>query len=356
MEQADTHTPKERPWLLLAAVLAGFFALGGLTMLLPHDPYARYQQLDGTLHFRSVWSYERVAFDETPIDIAIIGNSRLQSAVAAPVVQEELSKQLGREVRVANLSLPQEGRNAHYAMARQLFEHHPEVELVILSAIEAMPRDGHPAFRNIADPGDVIGAPALINRDYGEDLAFIPFRQMSLALQSWFPELFGIRSFDEASYWGSDYDTTLSYESPTGGSIDKDSIYSAELLRPYAEERIRSITPPVLPAGFADQEFAIERYYTQAIADLAHDNGAQVAFLYMPVFEHPVPLREGEFYRNLGRVLTADCIAADASKYSDYGHLNTPGAHKVSRMLGDTLARIGWDSAQAGEDEVSLCP
>ena len=164
---------------MLGIVLLAFVGLALLTMLLPHDRYARYQQLSDSLHFRSIWAYERIVFDDTPIDIAIIGNSRLQSAVSAPVLSERLSEQLGRPVRAVNLSLPQEGRNAHYSVARLLFEHHPDVELVVLSAIEAMPREGHPAFRNIADAGDVLAAPVLINRSFGDDLAFIPFRQMS---------------------------------------------------------------------------------------------------------------------------------------------------------------------------------
>ena len=211
----DEATPVERPWAMLAVVLAGFVGLAFLTTLLPHDRYARYQQLSETLHFRSIWAYERIAFDDTPINVAVIGNSRLQSAVSAPVLSQQLSERLGRSVHVANLSLPQEGRNAHYSVARELFEHQSGVDLIILSAIEAMPRDGHPAFRNIADASDVLTAPAFINRDYGEDLSFIPFRQMSLFIQSLAPGAFGIRSFDENAYFGNDYDTTLSYQSPT---------------------------------------------------------------------------------------------------------------------------------------------
>ncbi len=111
------EAPAPRPWLLLAAVVLSFFGLSAATLALPHDPLVRYQQLAPTLHFRSIWSYERVAMDKTPIDIAIIGNSRLQSAISAPVVQARLSERLGRPVHVVNLSLPQEGRNAHYAMA-----------------------------------------------------------------------------------------------------------------------------------------------------------------------------------------------------------------------------------------------
>jgi hypothetical protein len=319
----------------------------------------RYQQLAPTLHFRSIWSYERVALDKTPIDVAIIGNSRLQSAISAPVVQARLSERLGRPVRVVNLSLPQEGRNAHYAMAKQLFAHHPEVRLVLLSAIEDMPREGHPAFRNIADAGDVVAAPVLINRSYLEDLAFVPYRQMSLFVQSELPQTFGVGAFDGTPYVGPDYDTTTSYVSPTRGLIDKDEVIPAEELRGPARERARSITPAVLPAALAAQEYPIEHHYTSAIADMARANGTAVGFLYLPIFEFPEPLRQAPFYRALGPVLTAECLAPRSEVYSDYGHLNAAGAREVSAMLGETLVRLGWIDGKRGAPlpkvEASLC-
>jgi hypothetical protein len=351
--------PAPRPWLLLAAVMLSFFGLSAATLALPHDPLVRYQQLAPTLHFRSIWSYERVALDKTPIDIAIIGNSRLQSAIAAPVVQARLSQRLGRPIHVVNLSLPQEGRNAHYAMAKQLFTHHPEVKLVLLSAIEDMPREGHPAFRNIADARDVLAAPVLINRSYLEDLAFVPYRQMSLFVQSELPQTFGVGSHDGAAYAGPDYDTTTSYVSPTRGLIDKDVVIPADELRGPARERVRSITPAVLPAALAAQEYPIEYHYTRAIADMARANGTAIGFLYLPIFEFPEPLRQAPFYRALGPVLTAECLAPRSEVYSDYGHLNAAGAREVSAMLGDTLAKLGWVDGKRGAPlpkvEASLC-
>jgi hypothetical protein len=353
------ETAAPRPWLLLAAVVLSFVGLSAATLALPHDPLVRYQQLAPTLHFRSIWSYERVALDKTPIDIAIIGNSRLQSAIAAPVVQARLSQRLGRPVRVVNLSLPQEGRNAHHAMAKQLFAHHPEVKLVLLSAIEDMPREGHPAFRNIADARDVLAAPVLINRSYLEDLAFVPYRQMSLFVQSELPQTFGVGDHDGAAYAGPDYDTTTSYVSPSRGLIDKDVVISAEELRPPARARVRSITPAVLPATLAAQEYPIEYHYTRAIAEMARANGTAVGFLYLPIFEFPEPLRQAPFYRALGPVLTAECLAPRSEVYSDYGHLNAAGAREVSAMLGDTLAKLGWIDGKRGAPlpkvEASLC-
>ncbi len=347
------------PWLLLALVVLSVFGLSAATLLLPHDPYVRYQQLGPTLHFRTVWTYERLAFDKTPIDIAIIGNSRLQSGIAAPVVQARLRELAGRDVHVANLSMPQEGRNAHYAIARQLFAHHPEVKLVLLSAIEAMPRESHPAFRNIAEASDIAAAPVLINRSFLDDLAFVPFRQMSLFVQTQFPEAFGIHGFSRTGYFGTDFDTTQSFVSPTAGFVDMERVNTAQDLRPSAQERVRSITPPLFPGSLARFEFRVEQQYTRAIADLARANGTAVGFVYLPIFENPEPLRQPEFYRVLGPVFTVGCVAARPEVYSDYGHLNRVGAHEVSRWLGDALAKAGWGKAAAratiANGEVSLC-
>lgn len=340
-----TETPadnaKDAPkgaWRLLALVLAAFVGLDLATLLLPHDPYVRYQQLEDTLHFRSVWAYERMTFDDTPIDIAFIGNSRLAAAISAPTVEDQLRKRLGREVQVANLSLPQEGRNAHYAIVKQLLEHKPEVKLIVLSAIEQMPRVSHPAFSSIAEAGDLVTMPLLVNRDYPSDIAAIPYRQMSLFVQSLAPETFGNHAFDEEKYAGSDLDTTLSFRSLTNW-IDRDTIYSAPELRGPARRHVASIAPPILPASLTPFEFAVEYHYTQAIAQLAREHGVQIAFAYLPVFENPEPMRQADLYAQFGPILSATCMANHAEFYSDYGHFNRFGARQVSQEISDILAR-----------------
>lgn len=121
-EVAASEAPAPRSWPQIALVLATFVALCFGTVLLPHDPYIRYQQLAKTIQFPAVWGYERIAFDPTPVDVAIVGNSRLQASVSAPQLSQELTQKLGRPVNVANFSMPQEGRNAHYVIVRNLLE------------------------------------------------------------------------------------------------------------------------------------------------------------------------------------------------------------------------------------------
>lgn len=326
-------------WRLILIFLLSFFGLCAATLLLPHDPYIRMQQLAPTIQFQAIWGYERLAFDKTPIDVAVLGNSRLQAAVAAPLLTRTLSQQLGRPVRVANLAMPQEGRNAQYVIAKHLFASHPEVKLVILSAIEQMPREGHPAFRNIADSVDVVAAPLLINRGYVDDLAYIPFRQMSLFVQTLFPGAFGVhRDFDKPSYRGSEYDTTQSFDTPTGNHVDRDSVIQAETLRPIAAKRIAEITPPILPPWAADYEFAVERTYVRRIVELARANRSAVAFLYLPIYSNEGAVRDADFYRARGTLIEARMLAADHRNYSDYGHVNRIGSDRLTTSLATYIA------------------
>jgi len=126
---------RRRAVLLLALLAICFLSWCVITYLLPHDRYVRYQQLTGSDLFRTRWVYERIHYDKTPIDVAIIGSSRLETSVSAPVLEKELSEKFGRPIHVANLAIPEEGRNLHYIVARELLENHPlsrEPILVIL--------------------------------------------------------------------------------------------------------------------------------------------------------------------------------------------------------------------------------
>lgn len=328
-------------WPLLGLLALAFVAFNAAVLALPHDPYIRYQQLLPTIQFRSVWGYERTVFDKTPIDIAIIGNSRLEAGVSAPALSAQLAERLGHPVRVANLSMPQEGRNTHFVIAKRLLEHHPEVKLIILSAIEQMPREGHPAFRNIADTGDVLRAPVIFNTAYFSDLAYLPWRQLSLFVRTRFPRFFGDRSFADSDYVGDGYDSTTSFTTPTGNYVDRDSIVPERELRAPADRRAASITPPLLPAALASREFAIDTSYTEQIVALARRNGTKVAFLYLPIFAHPMPVQQQGYYTGLGPLLPALHLSSHPDWYSDYGHLNRRGSAALSRWLGDRLVEQG---------------
>src|ERR1700743_2933055 len=93
--------PDRRAWFLLALFALSFALYCVVTYLLPHDRYIRYQQLTKSDLFRSRWVYERIHYDKTPIDVAIVGSSRVEAAISAPILEKELSDKLGRPIHVA---------------------------------------------------------------------------------------------------------------------------------------------------------------------------------------------------------------------------------------------------------------
>ncbi len=345
--------PDAPPARLVIIILAVFLALCVGAALLPHDRYIRYQQLSQTLQFRLEWNYDRIHHDPTPIDLALIGVSRTQAAVSGPRVSQILSERLGRETHFVNLSFPQQGRNAHYAIARELLETRPEVKVLVLAVVEQMPRTPHPAFRNIADTRDLVTAPRLINYNYVGDLAFLPWRQSSLFVQTLFPAAFGMKTrFDPADYEGTHMDSTASFLSPPDNWVERDKLVpQAELARQTAQY-LQGLVPARLPARFAEYEYASERVYLRRIGDLARRNGTEVIFLFMPIYGGPVVLDDPDLIAPYGPLLTASFIVDDHRLFSDYGHVNRNGSRLVTRWFAEQLASL----AQAGRIDLNRQP
>ena len=81
------------------------------------NPYQRWQLLDGTIHANARWIYERIHFDPTPIDVVLLGPSRMGAGVNAPRLAKALDAR-GLPANVVNFSLPEAGRNMNWAVAR----------------------------------------------------------------------------------------------------------------------------------------------------------------------------------------------------------------------------------------------
>lgn len=350
--QADANHPRPglepgRAGLLLLALAAVLAVLSVLTVLLPHDPYIRYQQLKNTIQFRSQWIYERIALDPTPIHVAIVGNSRMGAGVSAPQLQTRLQALTGQNVQVANVSLPQEGRNVHYAVAKRLMETQPELKTIVFSVVEEMPRRGHPAFRNLADAGDVVKAPILINFAYAEDVSILPYRQMSLWAQTLAPGLFGVTRTLSPDYAGAGFDPTKTFTLPDGRVVERDAVVPEEYLRAGAEREILSQTPQVLPPAFVEYEYAPERAYTRQVAELARRHGVRVVFLHLPIYSDTRSVSAAGFYTAYGPILWPNFLAGESTYFSDYGHLNRHGSAQATAWLADQLVSMKLAGEQA---------
>ena len=330
--------PRRQAWILLAMLAVAVTLWLAITLVLPHDRYIRYQQLTDSDLFRTRWVYERIHYDKTPIDVAIIGSSRVEAGISAPVLEKELTEKFGRQIYVANLAIPQEGRNLHYLVARELIEKHPETKIILLSVVE---QDDvtHSAFRYLADVKDLLHAPLAINHYYFLDAGFLPYRQMSYFVQTLFPRWFGVSRTFRQDYAGTAMDTTHSFYLPSGKLVDRDAVASPEKLAAGSKQIIETDGGVWHPStSWQTLNNPLEPEYTKRLADLARAHCVEVVFVRLPFYNSPSNMYDAGFYRTLGPLLDAQQLSADPHSYSDAGHFNRYGIDRVSPWLWSSIA------------------
>ena len=94
--------PLRLGWVLTVMAF-GCLVSAVTAVALPHSAYMRYQSLQGTIYDHARWIYERIHFDDTPIDIAFVGSSRTYAGVIPALVEAALEKRGHGDLRVANL-------------------------------------------------------------------------------------------------------------------------------------------------------------------------------------------------------------------------------------------------------------
>ena len=131
-------TRRITPLAYLFSILVALGVLLGATITMPHDRYHRFQSVDFVTTQKADWIYERLHFDPTPIDVALIGTSRMGASLSSPQIEQHYCEATGRRIRIANLSMPATGRNMHYAIAKELFRtKQPALTVVEVNEVEA---------------------------------------------------------------------------------------------------------------------------------------------------------------------------------------------------------------------------
>jgi len=314
--------------------------------LLPENPYQRWKLLDGTIHSRSRWIYERVHFDPEPIDVVFVGPSRIGADVNAPRLGAALAAR-GLPSNVVNFALPETGRNINDVIVRELLKT-KRPKLIVIGVIEKPSRLGHSAFKYIAPRGMVAWPGYLGDLNYFSDLIYLPFRQLKL-FEAWLaPGVFGPSdAFDPGAYRGHSVNTTGDVVLPDG--TIKNGTYPAsheELMRGVRKLE-RGMHPPVLPRRFADLEFGDERHYIRNIVEQARAHGVKVAFLALPYYTGPTTVQEAPFYRAYGPLWNAGFVHDHAELYEDYGHLTADGAKIVTDWLVGPVSQMLQGERQA---------
>ena len=120
------------PGVALLAILATW----ALMTAAPDRPYVRWQGPRTAANARLGWIYERIHYDPTPIDVAFVGTSHTLNGMDGGRVAEILARSGLREanggcVTVANLAVPEYGRNLHWLIGKELLSTRPVKVLVI---------------------------------------------------------------------------------------------------------------------------------------------------------------------------------------------------------------------------------
>ena len=329
--------PKRRAWILLSQLAVFFTLYCVVSYFLPHDRYIRYQQMPDSDLFRTRWVYERIHYDKTPIDVAIVGSSRLETSVSAPILEKELSEKLGRPIHVANLAIPLEGRNLHFLVARELVENHPETRIILLSVVENADLS-HPAFRYLADPIDLLRAPLILNHYYFLDATFLPYRQMSYFVQTYLPGWFGVSRTFRKDYVGTNFDTTYSFYLPSGKLVDRYHVMPQGKLEAGFNRIVGGLGGAWRqPSHWHALNNPLENDYTKRLIEVARKHDVETIFVRLPFYKSPPHMYDEAFYRGLGPLLDAEGLTSDPQDFEDEGHFNRAGTNLVSAWLKEAI-------------------
>ncbi len=322
-----------RAMLIIGAIAVGMAMMASLA---PDNEYQRWQLLDGTIHARARWIYERTHFDPTPIDVAIVGPSRTGQGVDAPRLARDLAAR-GVPANVVNFSLPESGRNINWLVVDQLLRE-KSPRLIIVGVTEKPSRLGHSAFKFLAPARDILAPGYPTDLNYFSDLLYLPYRQLELFTANLFPGFMGLtKTFQMTRYGGQSLNTTGSIVLPDGSIKEGERPASTRELARGVRKLEQGSHAPLLPAAYADAEFGDERHYIREIASVAHAHGARVAFLFLPYYSGPSGLQEQHFYEQIGPVWNAGFLSTHAEWFADYGHLTRTGAQGLTDWLADQV-------------------
>jgi hypothetical protein len=313
-------------------IVASFF--------LPHSRHLRFAALKDHAVLKAGWIYERIHFDPTPTDVVFLGTSHTVFGIDSATVERQFRAIAGRDTHVVNFALQHLGRDIHFLIAREILGTRP-VKLLVIEVQEDEPRDLHPAFGALADPGDLLSAPLLVNVRYFENMAHLPLRRMRLFLSSLAVGSFGPDAgFDAMAYEGAHWNDT--YRASIPPPIDpppRTRSFPVEVLETQRRKAERRDAEKLrLPPPLQEFETRANRLYIRQIVAAAKAAGTPIAFLYLPSFGTEAPPRWHGFFDENGVIWHPPETLAQTNWWLDVGHLNYYGAQGLSEWIGSRLA------------------
>ena len=331
---------KISPFAFVCTALLTLLMLLGASILLPHDRYHRFQaHHDGTTR-KADWIFERLHFDDTPIDVALIGTSRMAGGLSGPLIEQEYCNATGVKIHVANLAIPRTGRNMHYVIAKETARMKaPALTIIELNEFES--RRPHDGFIFLADASDIISAPLWINLNYLSDLLRLPGRQATLFVQGLTGRPAIRARFDRQDYAGPHLDRTETITAIDGRIKSRRYTHDDATMKAMGQARMAGIAPYfVLPKPLDKLEYRFSRHYLKKAETVMARAGSRTLYAYMPAFgASPPPDRLLAALNVKAPVISmGEDLSANPSQWLDATHLNTDGALLASKRFALSLA------------------
>jgi hypothetical protein len=316
---------------VVGAALAVALVLNAAVCLLPENDYQRWQLQDADGELR--WIYERIHFDPKPIDIAILGPSRAQLGFSPAAIEQDLARH-GRHANVVNFALPGTGRDVQWAILHELLK--AKSPKVVVVEVEDQPYPfGHFFFKYAAPAEAIVFPPTPFLHNYLYNLAYLPIRKFKLFGANLFPDLFGLsKQFDPEHYARNRTDYTTSFIGD-GKLVDME--------HPVPRATLLAQPPVPIPRTLMARAFTRlnggeDHLYIEKMAREAKAHGAQLMFVYLPMFNGPQTISDLDFLKQFGPVLNDADLAPHDELFENWSHLNHAGAMKASARLADAIA------------------
>ena len=293
------------------------------------------------------WVYERIHFDPTPVDVAIVGPSRALLGLGAAAIEGQLA-QHGTRAHVVNFSLTGAGRDIQWAILDELFK--AKSPKVVVLEVEEQPYPfGHFFFKYAAPAEAIVFPPTPFLHNYLYNLAYLPVRKLKLFGANLFPDLFGLsKQFDPDAYSRARTDFTTSFTGEFGKLVDME----------HPVPRATLLTQPRVPVprtlmarGFTWINGGEDHLFIEKIARDAEAHGSQLIFVYLPIFNGPPTISDLDFLKQFGPVLNFGDLAPRDELFENWSHLNHAGAVIASARLADAIAGLGERAAGEREEQ-----
>ena len=302
----------------------------------------------------SDWHTNQVLKETRPLDILVLGNSRMLTAIDHAALREEVHTPDG-PLRSETIAARFNGYDLTYTFLKDFFKHR-RARLVVINYPDIPQIDNHPGQKYIRilgqpDPGMDIKSPGLAITDYAEMALIGPRLALASIIRPGSLSRQGYRTMDFPDF------------EETRGSITPDEGYQEDKTSPRAAfaqyDSPEKPQPAIiirpgasLPPGVVLTDTAltsIESAYLPAIKTLCEKNDAVLAFMMLPMATSQDPIEISSQVLALGVPIMAASPESMFGKiplerikenYFDPLHLNSNGARRSSRVFGPALQTL----------------